>query len=381
VDLVTATPADDLAWDRAQPYRLWRRPSLWTRLRLVAQADLVHSNGSSLAVSLLAVLWRKPLVITHQGYQLVSVDGLGWGEEGPTPLTPGASLAWYRRRLRWSAWIRQVLLLQLRRWVAHRAAANVAITSWVERRQPLPRSVVIANPVARAEDPGGSDGEAGFPLRGIRAAAPEGDGAAPGAAPGEPLPWQARPWQTRPWDLVFLGRLVQEKGLDVLLEALAMLRQAADLRPRLLVIGDGPRRGDWQALCERLGLATQVRFAGSLSGSALTAALRSARIGVVPSLWEEPMGLVAAEFLAAGVLPVVAARGGLAEVVGAAGLTFVNGDSRDLAACLRPLLPPDQAAMASISALFAAAPAQLRGVDPVAIAARYASLYASILGR
>ncbi len=381
VDLVTATPADDLAWDRAQPYRLWRRPSLWTRLRLVAQADLVHSNGSSLAVSLLAVLWRKPLVITHQGYQLVSVDGLGWGEEGPTPLTPGASLAWYRRRLPWSAWIRQVLLLQLRRWVAHRAAANVAITSWVERRQPLPRSVVIANPVALAEDPGGSDGEGGFPLRGIRAAAPEGDGAAPGAAPGEPLPWQARPWQTRPWDLVFLGRLVQEKGLDVLLEALAMLRQAAGLQPRLLVIGDGPRRGDWQALSERLGLATQVRFAGSLSGSALTAALRSARIGVVPSLWEEPMGLVAAEFLAAGVLPVVAARGGLAEVVGAAGLTFVNGDSRDLAACLRPLLPPDQAAMASISALFAAAPAQLRGVDPVAIAARYASLYASILGR
>ncbi|MEB3201089.1 MAG: glycosyltransferase, partial [Synechococcaceae cyanobacterium] len=264
LELVTATATDDPAWDRAQPYRIHRQPSFWTRLRLVAAADLVHSNGASLAVSLPAVLLGKPLVITHQGYQLVSVDGLGWGEEGPTPLTPAASLAWYRRRLPWPAWFRQVLLLHLRRWVAQRAAANVAITAWVERRQPLPRSLVIANPVALAEEPVRPAGSSSGRGRQGTDQRLDSRGLAPGAA-------ATQAWSQRPWDLLFLGRLVQEKGLDVLLEALALLRTAADLQPRLLVIGDGPRREAWQVLSERLGLAERVSFAGSLRGTALTA--------------------------------------------------------------------------------------------------------------
>jgi len=344
VGVVTATPSSDAAWDQRQPYRIWRRPSLWRRLRLVAQADLVHANGASLALALPAVLLGKPLVITHQGYQLVSVDGLGWGAEGPTPLEPAASLAYYRSRLPALAWFRQLLLLRLRRWVGHHAAANVAITHWVARRQPLPRQVVIPNPVA--------------------------------LPPADPDP-AARdiPWRQRPVALLFLGRLVQEKGLDVLLEALAELNRRSPLRPRLLVVGDGPMRQSWQSLSEQLGLAQQVQFLGSQRGSELRRSLATARIGVVSSLWEEPMGIVAVELLAAGLLPVVSERGGLAECVGEAGIAVPNGDPQALALVLQELL--EQPSQAEARLAWAAAP--IEAFAPAAIAGRYLALFTQIL--
>jgi glycosyltransferase involved in cell wall biosynthesis len=340
VDLLTATPSDDPAWDAAQPYRLWRRPSLWRRLRLLRQAAIVQANGASLESALPAVLLGRPLVITHQGYQLVSVDGLGWDAEGPTPLDPDASLAYYRSRLPRLAWWRQVLLLHLRRWVAHRAAANVAITAWVARRQPLPRQRVIANPVALA------------------------------AAPDP----QTLPWRERPVDLLFLGRLVQEKGLDVLLDALVLLRSSAGLRPQLWVVGDGPMRQAWQQRSERLGLQEQVRFLGSQRGTGLRHCLSQARIGVVPSVWEEPMGIVAVELLAAGLVPVVSAQGGLAECVGAAGVTVANGDPQALASQLRELL----LLPASGEKLLAAASLQVAAFGPERVAEHYLQLFQDV---
>lgn len=337
VEVVTATPGGDSTWDARQPYRIWRRPSLWRRLRLLARADLVHANGASLEFALPAVLLGKPLVITHQGYQLVSVDGLGWGSEGATPLEPGASLAYYRSRLPPLTWLRQVLLLWLRRWVAHHAAANVAITHWVAQRQPMPRQVVIPNPVAL-----------------------------PATAASSP-----QPWVRRPFDFLFLGRLVQEKGLDVLLHALRSLSADHQHQATLLVVGDGPMRATWASLCAELGLEKQVHFAGSLRGEALSEALSKARIGVVPSVWEEPMGIVAVELLAAELVPVVSARGGLAECIGEAGITVPNGDHRALALALAELLHNPNLVLA----LQAKAPDRIAAVAPGRIGARYLDLF------
>jgi glycosyltransferase involved in cell wall biosynthesis len=334
LDLVTATPAGDPAWDRAQPYRIWRRPPLPRLLALIARANVVHGNGASLPAVLPALLLRRPALWTHQAWQLLSVDGLGWADGCPTPLDPAASIAFYRRRLPLLAWVRQALLLRLRRAVAFRLSANVAISHWMARRQPLPRLQVIPNPVSLAAHP-----------------------------------WS--PPASRPIPLLFLGRLVSEKGLDVLLEALALLAAApAPLHPRLLVVGDGPMRQPWQQLTLRLGLAEQVSFAGAHPAAELPALLNQARIGVVPSAWEEPMGLVAVELLAAGLIPVVAERGGLAENIGSFGRCFANGDAAALAAVLAALLnaPPAPPAAEDWAAAFA----------PTAIAARYCQIYRQI---
>jgi glycosyltransferase involved in cell wall biosynthesis len=342
VVVVTGTPNGDTRWDLSQPYSICRQPSPWRRLQLLRQADLVHANGASLAMALPAVVLRKPLVITHQGYQLVSVDGLGWGSEGATPLQPTASLAYYRSTLPSLVWLRQVLLLCLRRWVGCQASANVAITRWVARRQPLPRQRVIHNPVALS-----------------RRASPD-----------------CLPWHNRPVDCLFLGRLVQEKGLDVLLRALLLLRQQHQLQPSLMVVGDGPMLELWQNLADQLGLASQVRFVGSRRGEALVQALHRARIGVVPSVWEEPMGLVAVEMLAAGLVPVVSADGGLAECVGDAGLTVPNGDPQSLAAALTALLTQPH----TVCALRAHAQDRIAAVAPDRVARQYLALFREVAG-
>lgn len=146
-----------------------------------------------------------------------------------------------------------------------------------------------------------------------------------------------RPRAGRAGDLVFLGRLVSQKGCDTLLEALGLLGRQG-LRPKLAVIGDGPDRLELQATCHALGIAGQVRFLGTLQGAALAAELNRHRVMVVPSRYEEPFGIVALEGLACGCLPVVSQRGGLVDATGGHGLTFPNGDAAALARTLRTVL-------------------------------------------
>ena len=65
--------------------------------------------------------------------------------------------------------------------------------------------------------------------------------------------------QERPADLIFIGRLVTEKGIDLLLEALARLR-ARNLFPRLTIVGPGPDRSAMEQVSKRLGLGEEVTF-------------------------------------------------------------------------------------------------------------------------
>jgi glycogen(starch) synthase len=141
------------------------------------------------------------------------------------------------------------------------------------------------------------------------------------------------PDEERTGDLVFLGRLVTDKGADLLLDALALL--AADgLRPRLTVIGEGPEAPRLREQAARLGLAGQVAFAGARRGEELVRMLNRHRLLVVPSRYDEPFGIVALEGIACGLGVVGSAGGGLKEAIGPCGETFRNGDAADLARVL-----------------------------------------------
>lgn len=155
---------------------------------------------------------------------------------------------------------------------------------------------------------------------------------------------ETRPWSDRPRDLVFLGRLVSQKGCDTLLDALSHLR-AEGLTPSLTIIGEGPEEAQLRIQSERLGLAPQVRFVGRLQGSALAQELGQHRVMVVPSRYLEPFGIVALEGLGCGCLPVVSQYGGLVDAVGPHGLVFPNGDAVALSGQLRrAVTEPDFAA-------------------------------------
>jgi glycosyltransferase involved in cell wall biosynthesis len=171
-------------------------------------------------------------------------------------------------------------------------------------------------------------------------------------------------------DLVFVGRFVSAKGLPVLLQSLGRLADS-DLRPTLTVIGAGPEERAWRQLVDDMGLSGQVQFAGVKRGAALAEALNAHRVMVVPSLWNEPFGVVALEGMACGCVVIGSEGGGLKQAIGPAGLTVANGDAAGLAAAIEQALG-DPAVQERCRA---AAPAHLYLHRPTAVANRYLKVF------
>jgi glycosyltransferase involved in cell wall biosynthesis len=142
---------------------------------------------------------------------------------------------------------------------------------------------------------------------------------------------------TRTRALVFVGRLVSDKGADLLLEALSILAQSSDT-PAVTIVGDGPERPALEQRTRTFGLQSSVTFVGNQKGLELASTLNNHRVQVVPSRWSEPFGIVALEGIACGCVVVGSANGGLPEAIGPCGITFPNGDAPALAQALKELL-------------------------------------------
>jgi glycosyltransferase involved in cell wall biosynthesis len=140
--------------------------------------------------------------------------------------------------------------------------------------------------------------------------------------------------------VVYFGKLIEQKGVHVLLDAL----EGVDARA--VIVGFGPERGRLEAQARANGV--EALFTGPLEHRHLRHLLALADACVVPSVFPEAFGMVAAEAAAAGCPPVVARHSGLAEI--AAGLetalpdrlarlvSFPRGDAGALADCLVRLL-------------------------------------------
>jgi glycogen synthase len=145
------------------------------------------------------------------------------------------------------------------------------------------------------------------------------------------------PCVARDRDLIFVGRLVSAKGVDLLIEALARLKREG-FTPGLTIVGAGPEEAALQAQVRRCGLVAQVHFAGLKTGTPLVALLNQHRIMVVPSRWAEPFGIVALEGIACGCVVVGSERGGLKDAIGPCGVTFPNENVAALKVALGELL-------------------------------------------
>jgi glycogen(starch) synthase len=191
--------------------------------------------------------------------------------------------------------------------------------------------------------------------------------------PFEAKAFEGRRDAPRDRDIVFLGRLVSDKGCDLLLQALAELKPKG-LTPSLTVIGDGPEMSTLKALAVELGLTAQVEFLGAVQEGRGEIVARH-RIMAVPSVWAEPFGVVALEGVASGCALVSSSQGGLPDAVGPCGLYFPNGDVKALASALEQVLT-DPALRAN---LISAGPEHLEKFQPASIAARYLDLFRGLM--
>ena len=148
-----------------------------------------------------------------------------------------------------------------------------------------------------------------------------------------------RPALSDPPTVVYAGRLVPEKGIDVLLRAFA-IAQAQIPHAQLWLAGQGSAEGELRQLTQDLSISEQVTWLGHRSRSELEALFDQAWVQVVPSLWAEPFGNVTTEAMMRGTAVIASAVGAQPEIVTAdqTGFLVPPGDVKGLGSGLAKLL-------------------------------------------
>ncbi len=128
--------------------------------------------------------------------------------------------------------------------------------------------------------------------------------------------------------VAYVGRLSEEKGVNVLLEA---IKQTPDIQYR--IVGDGPKRAEFESYVKKEQM-TNVHFDGFLSGDKLKVAIANARVLVVPSIWYENYPYSVLEPMAMGKIVIGSNIGGIPEQLPEA-LLFPPHDAVALAKCIK----------------------------------------------
>jgi glycosyltransferase involved in cell wall biosynthesis len=256
-------------------------------------------------------------------------------------MTPLASLAYHFRRKGWLYGIKESLKLAMRRYVANHVDLNIAATHWVAKRQPLKNQVVAYTPYPTNRFKGANNINSDFI-----------------------------------YDFIYVGRLVSEKGLPELINAFNLLVSTPNYQDKkLAIVGSGRMKQKLEEMIEDLHLQANIFLLGSKFGSELVEIIGQAKIGIVPSAYEEPMGGVSLELLAAGKNIIVSEFGGHAECVGDAGLKFKNGDHKSLFECMLRLLTDDVLAKQQRENALA----QVEVFNELELTRKYARIYSDVI--
>lgn len=152
----------------------------------------------------------------------------------------------------------------------------------------------------------------------------------------------ASPRRQRPFTIGFVGRIVPQKGVEILLRAAARLQ--GDWRLRL--VGSGSARDKMETLVQSLGIRGKVEFLGQLPSPALPAEYHRLDALVLPSLtasnWKEQFGRVLVEAMASGVPVIGSDSGAIPGVIGTAGLIVPEGDVDRLTQAMQRLMNQPQ---------------------------------------
>ena len=281
--------------------------AFWALRRVLAdfEPDIVHVRMflTQLSPLILLLLRDRPSLYHVVLYEAICPLGTKMFPDGGHCRIPAGMVCYHSHCLPLRAMLPQMLRLRLwRRW--HKAFNLIVANSEAVRNHFLRE---VAKPVEVVLN--------GIPIR------------------------PSRPLLSFPPTVAFAGRLVREKGAEVLVRAFAkVVKKLPDAR--LLLAGEGPERNHLMKLIANLNLSQSISMLGHLPHPELERKFSTVWVQAVPSLWEEPFGNVAAESMMRGTTVVASRSGSLTEIVqdGQTGILVPPGDEVALAEALVSLL-------------------------------------------
>lgn len=314
--------------DGIRVHRFRYFPARWERLTHEETAPDRMRRSPLFAVMplffLVSGMWHAWQLARRERYDIVHVHWpmpmalLGWAARRarPTPMVTtfyGIELRWVQSRLPFLRW--------LIRWAARASAQAVAISTYTARELRKFADVPIEVIPYTAE-----------------------------LAPPSSSPRSSRGAER---SVLFVGRLIERKGMSHLIRALGTVRQRTPAR--LVVIGDGPERPRLEQLARDVGVAAHVDFRGRVSDEALRSAYAAADVFVLPSVLDarqdtEGLGVVLLEAMNYSVPVIASDIGGITDIVQheRTGLLVPPGDEAALASALTRVL--DDGALAQMLA-------------------------------
>jgi len=261
--------------NRVFPFQVIRHPNKRTLFQQHLWADLVFENNPCLRLSWPSLFLRRPVIVSLHTW--IATPDNRFKVQG-----------------------------KLKYWWLKRAKRVIACSEAI-RKQCWPPSIIIRNPYQETK-------------------------------------FRILPDIPRILDFVFVGRLVSDKGVDIAIRAFHNVIKEKDKHVdnntnlSFTIVGDGPERKTLEVMVTNLHLEKNIVFTGALQGDELVECLNRHRFILVPSIWEEPFGVVALEGMACGCLPIVSNGGGLPDAVGKAGIVFNRGEIDDLTNCITRIL-------------------------------------------
>jgi glycosyltransferase involved in cell wall biosynthesis len=152
--------------------------------------------------------------------------------------------------------------------------------------------------------------------------------------------------QSDPFVFFWAGRFEHVKGIDVLLEAVKLLKQKVGTAFRLRLAGKGSLRAELEEQSEKLGLAGEVKFLGRISREEMQREMQGSNCFVLPTRYEA-FGAVLIEAMASG-LPVIATRSGGPDTIVTKenGLLIDPGSAAQLAEAMEQIINTYEAYLA-----------------------------------
>jgi glycosyltransferase involved in cell wall biosynthesis len=304
ITVLTQTPAPE-GWRSPElPVTVVRNPHLLGMWRFVGRSDQVILAGPALAPLLFSILRGKRVLVTHHGYQSICPSGLLFHLANQKDCPGffmqrkfGECLRCGRKELSFARTILRLLLTFPRNLLTRFAFRNVCVSEHLYKTLQLPNSVVIRNAISEIS---AAQSDTTF----------------------------LRFTTTAPF--VYIGRLVVEKGVGVLIKASSLLKKRG-CAFQVRIIGDGPERGALEVLAKTLEVSGEVQFIGFKKGKELEAILETPCVLVMPSVCQDVAPFAPLEHMIRA-RPIIASDiGGLSEEVGEAGLKFPPGDAEGLA--------------------------------------------------